>query len=127
MKQYVKFAKMPKVEMQNIVRELNVKYDLAKKDIQSNFNINGKLPRFEDDVEAPCYGCAEKTSDVNLDSSQSVPITQTVLEPKPALEIDLKYSLSELQKQFLESRNIIEQKKILFEMNGIVKQIQDLT
>lgn len=126
MKQYVKFAKMPKVEMQNIVRELNIKHNLAQKDIQSNFDINGKLPRFENDVEAPCYGCTAKISNVKLDSSQSVPITRTVIVPKSTSATDLKDSLSDLQKQFLESRNIIEQKKILFEMNGIVKQIQDL-
>ncbi|QUC65708.1 hypothetical protein NsoK4_06130 [Nitrosopumilus sp. K4] len=126
MKQYVKFAKMPKVEMQNIVRELNIKHNLAQKDIQSHFDVNGKLPRFENDIESPCYGCAAKISKVKTDSGQSVPITRTVIEPKPALITNLKDSLSELQKQFLESRNIIEQKKILFEMNGIVKQIQNL-
>lgn len=125
MKQYVKFAKMPKVEMQNIVRDLNLKHDLAQKETQSNFDIHGKLPRFENDIEAPCYGCIAKISSVKLDSSL-VPITRTVIEPKSTSAIGLEDSLSELQKQFLESRNIIEQKKILFEMNGIVKQIQDL-
>ena len=126
MKQYVKFAKMPKVEMQNIIRELNIKHNLAQKDIQSNFDVSGKLPRFANDIDAPCYGCTAKISKVQIDSNQSVPITRTVLEPKPTQVTDLKDSLSDLQKQFLESRNVIEQKKILFEMNGIVKQIQDL-
>ena len=126
MKQYVKFAKMPKVEMQSIVRELNIKHNLAQKDIQSNFDIHGKLPRFENDTDAPCYGCTAKISKVQLDSDQSVPITRTVLEPQPTQVTDLKNSLSDLQKQFLESKDVIEQKKILFEMNKIVKQIQSL-
>lgn len=124
MKQYVQYAKMPKIEMQNIVRELNIKHNLAQEDIQSNFDINGKLPRYENDMEAPCYGCTAKISKVKIDSNQSVPVTRTAFEPKPTQIIELKDSLSDLQKQFLESRNIIAQKKMIFEMNEIMKQIQ---
>ncbi len=126
MKQYVQYAKMPKIEMQNIVRELNIKHDLAQENIQSNFDINGKLPRYENDIEAPCYGCTEKISKVQLDSKQSIPITRTVLEPKPTQITELRDSLSDLQKQFLESRNVIAQKKMVFEMNEIIKRIQEL-
>ena len=126
MKQYVQYAKMPKIEMQNIVRELNIKHNLAQEDIQSNFDINGKLPRYENDIEAPCYGCTEKISKVQLDSTQSIPITRTVLEPKPTQITELRDSLSDLQKQFLESRNVIAQKKMVFEMNEIIKHIQEL-
>jgi hypothetical protein len=126
MKQYVQFAKMPKIEMQNIVRDLNIKHNLAQEDIQSNFDINGKLPRYENDIEAPCYGCTAKISKVQIDSKQSVPITRTVFEPKPTQISDLKDSLSDLQSQFLESKNIIAQKKMVFEMNEIIKRIQEL-
>ncbi|MGY5149855.1 MAG: hypothetical protein ACW9W3_07305 [Candidatus Nitrosopumilus sp. bin_68KS] len=126
MKQYVQFAKMPKIEMQNIVRELNIKHNLAQEDIQSNFDINGKLPRYENDLAAPCYGCTAKISKVQVDSKQSVPITRTVFEPKPTQITELKDSLSDIQKQFLESKNIISQKKMVFEMNQIVKRIQEL-
>ncbi|MDF2424005.1 MAG: hypothetical protein OPY03_01755 [Nitrosopumilus sp.] len=126
MKQYVQFAKMPKIEMQNIVRELNIRHNLAEKDIQSNFDINGKLPRYENDIEAPCYGCTSKISKVKTDSNQSVPITRAVFEPKHTQITELKDSLSDLQKQFLESRNVMAQKKMVFEMNKIIKQIQTL-
>ncbi|WP_297593832.1 hypothetical protein [Nitrosopumilus sp.] len=126
MKQYVQFAKMSKIEMQNIVRELNIKHNLAQEDIQSNFDINGKLPRYENDLEAPCYGCTAKISKVQIDSNQSVPITRIVYEPKPTQITELQDSLSDLQKQFLESRNIVAQKKMVFEMNEIIKQIQIL-
>jgi hypothetical protein len=126
MKQYVQFAKMPKIEMQNIVRELNIKHNLAEKDIQSNFDIHGKLPRYENDIEAPCYGCTVKISKVKTDSDQPVPITRAVFEPKPTQITELKDSLSDLQKQFLESRNVMAQKKMVFEMNEIIKQIQTL-
>ncbi|WP_297471505.1 hypothetical protein [Nitrosopumilus sp.] len=126
MKQYIQFAKMPKIEMQNIVRDLNIKHNLAQEDIQSNFDVNGKLPRYENDIEAPCYGCTAKISKVQIDSKQSVPITRTVFEPKPTQISDLKDSLSDLQSQFLESKNIIAQKKMVFEMNEIIKRIQEL-
>jgi hypothetical protein len=112
--------------MQNIVRDLNIKHSLAQEDIQSNFDINGKLPRYENDIEAPCYGCTAKISKVQIDSKQSVPITRTVFEPKPTQISDLKDSLSDLQSQFLESKNIIAQKKMVFEMNEIIKRIQEL-
>jgi hypothetical protein len=126
MKQYVQFAKMPKIEMQNIVRELNIKHNLAQENIQSYFDINGKLPRYENDLEAPCYGCTAKISKVQIDSEQSVPITRTAFEPKSTQITELKDSLSDLQKQFLESKNVIDQKKMIFEMNNIIEQIQTL-
>ncbi|MDH3279225.1 MAG: hypothetical protein OEM17_03540 [Nitrosopumilus sp.] len=126
MKQYVQFAKMPKIEMQNIVRDLNIKHNLAQENMQSYFDINGKLPRYENDLEAPCYGCTAKISKVQINSEQSVPITRTVFEPKPTRINELKDSLSDIQKQFLESRNIIDQKKMVFEMNKIIEQIQIL-
>ena len=126
MKQYVKFAKMPKIEMQNIIQELNIKYNLTQKDTQSYFDINGKLPRYENDLEAPCYGCTAKISNLKIDSTQSVPITRTVFDVEPTQITELKDSLSDLQKQFLESRNITEQKRMLLEMNEVVKQIQNI-
>lgn len=126
MKQYVKFAKMPKIEMQNIIQELNIKHNLAQQDTQSYFDINGKLPRYENDIEAPCYGCTAKISKLRIDSTQSIPITRTVFEVEPTQITELKSSLSDFQRQFLESSNVIEQKKILSEMNEIVKQIQNI-
>ena len=126
MKQYVQFAKMPKVEMQNIVKELNIKHNLAQKETQAYFDQNGKLPRYDNDMDAPCYSCDAKISKVKINSKQSVPITRVVSESQPTPITDLKDSLSELQHKFLESKNVIEQKKMLFEMNQLVKQIQGL-
>ncbi|WP_246275348.1 hypothetical protein [Nitrosopumilus oxyclinae] len=126
MKQYVKYAKMPKVEMQNIVRDLNVKHNLADAKIQSYFDINGKLPRYDNDLESPCYGCNEKISKLQISSEQSVPIKRVVLEQKPTKINDLRESLSELQSDFLKSRDVIAQKKMVFEMNNIIKNIQEL-
>ena len=126
MKQYVQYAKMPKVEMQNIVRELNVKHNLADAKIQSYFDINGKLPRYDDDLDSPCYGCDAKISKVQISSEQSVPIKRITFEQKPTKVNDLRESLSELQSEFLESRDVMAQKKMVFEMNNLIKNIQEL-
>jgi len=126
MKKYVEFAKMPKVEMQNIVRELNIKHNLAQSDIQSYFDVNGKLPRYENDLESPCYGCSAKISKLQINSEQSVPLKRILLDQKPTKISDLRESLSEIQNKFLNSKNVIEQKKMVFEMNKIVKNIQNL-
>ena len=126
MKQYVQYAKMPKVEMQNIVRELNVKHNLADAKIQSYFDINGKLLRYDDDLDSPCYGCDAKISKVQISSEQSVPIKRIIFEQKSTKVNDLRESLSELQSEFLESRDVIAQKKMVFEMNNLIKNIQEL-
>jgi hypothetical protein len=126
MKQYIKYAKMSKIEMLNVIRDLNIKYDFANEDIQSNFDVDGKLPRYENDLEAPCYGCTAKISKVQINSDQSVPIHVISLESKPTKIDELRDSLSELQKAFLYSKDVIAQKKMVFEMNQIVSQIQEL-
>lgn len=126
MKQYVYFAKMPKIEMLNVIRDLNVKHNFANDSLQSNFDVNGKLPRYENDLEAPCYDCDQSITKVKLNSEQSASIQPVVFESEPKEIDDLRNSLSTLQKNFLDSKNIIDQKKMVFEMNKIVQQIQEL-
>ena len=126
MKQYVKYANMPKIEMQNIIKELNVKHNLAQVDIQSYFDANGKLPRYENDLESPCYGCDAKISKLQINADQSVPIKRIDIQQKPSPIQDLRNSLSDLQNTFLKSRDILEQKKIISEMNTVVQQIRNL-
>ena len=126
MKQYVKYANMPKIEMQNIIKELNVKHNLAQVDIQSYFDANGKLPRYENDLDSPCYGCDAKISKLQINADQSIPIQRIDIQQKPSPIQDLRNSLSDLQNTFLKSRDILEQKKIISEMNTIVQQIRNL-
>ena len=126
MKQYVKYANMPKIEMQNIIKELNVKHNLAQVDIQSYFDANGKLPRYENDLDSPCYGCDAKISKLQINADQSTPIQRIDIQQKPSPIQDLRNSLSDLQNTFLKSRDILEQKKIISEMNTIVQQIRNL-
>lgn len=125
MKQYVNYAKMSKIEMLNVIRNLNIKHNLAQEEIQSNFDINGNLPRYENDFAAPCYGCTEKISKIQV-GSESIPVQIKTFE-KPVTKTDnLRNSLSELQKAFVESKDIIAQKKMIFEMNNLVSQIKEL-
>lgn len=126
MKQYVHYAKMSKIEMLNVIRDLNIKHNLAQEEIQSNFDINGKLPRYENDLEAPCYGCTDKIRKIQVSSEQSVPVQIKSFEQQPTKISNLRNTLSELQKAFVESKDVIEQKKIVFEMNNVVSQIKEL-
>jgi len=126
MKQYVKFAKMPKIEMLNLLRDLNLKHGFAQEETQSNFDIDGKLPRYENDLEAPCYGCTAKITKVQVGLDQTVPIKYKTFEPKPTKAEDLQSVLSNLQKTFLESKDVTAQMKVVSEMNEIVRQIHEL-
>jgi len=55
--EFNKYAAMSRVEMINYVMELNIKYGFTDKELQSYFDEYGKLPRYENDGDASCYGC----------------------------------------------------------------------
>lgn len=126
MKQYVHYAKMSKIEMLNIIRDLNIKNNFAQEEIQSNFDINGKLPRYENDLQSPCYGCTAKISKIQVSSEQSVPVQIKSFEQKSTKIDKFQDTLSELQKAFIESKDVVTQKKMIFEMNNLVNQIKEL-
>lgn len=127
-REYFKYASMPRLEMISYIQELNLKYGFADKDIQSNFDPNGKLPRFEDDNDAPCYGCeSSKSSSGSNDNSGLTNIVQNAeTDLKTELKI-LQEKLTKLQKDFLKETNIDNKKSIMNKLNETVKQIQDLT
>lgn len=126
MKQYVKFAKMSKIEMLTVIRDLNLKHGFAQESIQSNFDINGKLPRYENDLDAPCYGCTDKITKIQLNTEQTVSTTPITYNPIQSETGTLRDSLSQLQKTFLESKDTALQMKIVTQMNDIVRQIHEL-
>lgn len=127
MKEYSKYAKMSKIEMLNVIKELNIKHDFTNKETQSYFDPNGKLPRFEDDHNAPCYGCNSKITKALISPTVNVPITAEKIKPiKQSEQItNLNEKLSALQMNFVNSKDIIKQKMIVNEMNEIIKQIQE--
>lgn len=127
MKEYSKYAKMTKVEMLNVIKDLNIKHNFTDKKTQSYFDVNGKLPRVEDDLNAPCYNCEATITKVKTTSSDISPVTAEKLKPISQSDqiVNLKNRLSEIQKDFVSSKNIIEQKKMVHDMNNILKQIQE--
>ena len=116
-REYFKYASMPRVEMISYIQELNIKYGFADEDIQSNFDPNGKLPRFENDQQAPCYGCENQittiSNDLEIDSQSELQILQD--------------RLSDLREEFLNSTDLEEKKALVDSLNETVKQIQKLT
>lgn len=123
-REYFKYASMPRVEMISYIQELNIKYGFADADIQSYFDANGKLPRFEDDNNAPCYGCEDSKSN---QEDQVTGITKNVeIDPKAELRT-LQEKLSNYRQAFLNSSNITEKKFLVDSLNETVKKIQDLT
>jgi len=131
-REYFKYASMPRVDMINYLEELNVKYGFADEDIQSNFDANGKLPRFEDDKDAPCYGCEnlESISNSNPQSDGDSKITKVSInaEIDPKAEINfLQSQLSELRQDFLDETDLDKKKSLVNSLNDTVKKIQELT
>ena len=131
-REYFKYASMPRVDMINYLEELNVKYGFAEEDIQSNFDANGKLPRFEDDNDAPCYGCEnlESISNSNPQSDGDSKITKVSInaEIDPKAEINfLQSHLSELRQEFLDATDLDKKKSLVNSLNDTVKKIQELT
>ena len=126
-REYYKYASMPRIEMISYIQELNIKYGFADEDIQSNFDANGKLPRFENDDDAPCYGCPNfeskgKSNGENQDTS----ITKNVeVDPKAELK-SLQEKLSNYRQAFLNSNSITEKKFLVDSLNETVKKIQEL-
>ncbi len=132
LREYFKYASMPRVDMINYLEELNVKYGFAEEDIQSNFDANGKLPRFEDDSDAPCYGCEnlESISNSNSQSDDNNKVTKVSInaEIDPKAEIHfLQSQLSELRQEFLDATDLDMKKSLVDSLNDTVKKIQDLT
>ena len=115
--EYFKYASMPRLEMISYIQELNIKYGFADEDIQSNFDANGKLPRFEDDKNTPCYGCENQVTTISYNVE---------IDPKTEIKI-LQEKLSDLRQEFLNSNDIEEKKFLVNSLNDTVKEIQKLT
>jgi hypothetical protein len=129
-REYFKYASMPRVDMINYIEELNIKYGFANEDIQSNFDSKGKLPRFEDDEDAPCYGCENVESNDESKSQTNGEITNIInnVQVKPKSELTLlEEQLSELRQQFLDATDLDQKKSLVDSLNETVKKIQNLT
>jgi hypothetical protein len=54
--EFVRYASMPRSEMVLLVSSLNIKHGFSDSQMQSYFDANGKLPRFDDETLV-CYAC----------------------------------------------------------------------
>lgn len=54
---FIKYASMSRAEMIKLVSDLNIKHGFTDTAMQSYFDENGKLPRYEDDQKKICYAC----------------------------------------------------------------------
>lgn len=133
MKQYVKHASITRAEMIKTVSELNIKHGFTDAELESNFDKNGKLPRYENDDYTPkCFGCEryEKIKQQLLEESN------TSIPNEPKLDISkinnemeiqkLQNKLEKLKKEFLDEDNLKRQKQIINSMNQIVDKLQAL-
>jgi len=109
--EYFKYAAMPRVEMINVIEDLNVKYGFADQNIQDNFDANGKLPRFENDDDAPCYGCEEQNIPSSFDDTKNKLLS-------------LKNRLSDLREEFLDEDRFGQKKMLVNSMNEVVQEIK---
>lgn len=55
--EFIKYASMSRTEMIKLVSDLNIKHGFTDDNMQSYFDENGKLPRYEDDQKTICYAC----------------------------------------------------------------------
>jgi len=110
-KEYFKYASMSRVEMISYIQELNIRYGFADKNIQLHFDGKGKLPRFGEDDDAPCYGC------INVNSQSSQQNELSILQTK----------LSELRQEFLYEKDMDHKKSLVESMNVLVDQIREIT
>ncbi|MFB5610932.1 MAG: hypothetical protein ACE5RT_03915, partial [Nitrosopumilaceae archaeon] len=117
-KEYYKYASMTRVEMVNLIEDFNVQHGFAEQNIQEYFDAYGKLPRYEDDADAPCYGCENKHAK-NTSTQTSFNDNKNTLQ-------GLKDRLSELRAEFFDEKQTEQKMQLVNSMNEVVKQIQKL-
>lgn len=74
---FIKYASMTRAEMIEAVSEMNLEHGFTDVRLQSYFDSNGKLPRFEEDPASICYACDkyEKIKEQMIAEDQNSPST----------------------------------------------------
>ena len=68
---YHEAAKIPRVDMIQLVQDLNIKSGFSDPDIQQHFSSEGKLPRYDDESESSLSFVDYTTSAPNVNSSSN--------------------------------------------------------
>ncbi len=136
--EYYKYVSMPKVEMINVIQDLNTEHKFSDPSMKSYFDAYGKLPRFEKDSQAPCYGCqeyeklrdntydSEKMPKSNFQKKKTAGVNQLEQENSENEVHDLKKKLSDLRVEFVGSGDLNKQKSLINSMNNVIKKMQQL-
>jgi len=71
--EFIKYASMSRASMIQFVSEINIKYGFTDENLQSYFDKDGKLPRYENDEVVVCYACEkyEKIKEKIIADSES--------------------------------------------------------
>ena len=75
---YHEAAKIPRVDMIQLVQDLNIEAGFSDPDIQQNFSSEGKLPRYDDESESVLSFVDYTTSAPNVNSSSNSSTKETV-------------------------------------------------
>jgi len=75
---YHQTAKIPRVDMIQLVQDLNIKAGFSDPDIQQYFSSEGKLPRYDDESESVLSFVDYTTSAPNVNSSSNNSTKETV-------------------------------------------------
>ena len=75
---YHEAAKIPRVDMIQLVQDLNIKAGFSDPDIQQHFSNEGKLPRYDDESESALLFVDYTTSAPSVNSSSNNSIKDTV-------------------------------------------------
>ena len=75
---YHEAAKIPRVDMIQLVQDLNIKAGFSDPNIQQNFSSEGKLPRYDDESESALSFVDYTTSAPNVNSSSNSSTKETV-------------------------------------------------
>ena len=118
-REYIKYASMPRIEMIRTIIDLNLKHGFAHKDTQTYFDENGKLPRYDDENMAICYGCSEYENIRNaIIDSESNPylsqettnIVDSMIQSVPVELIQVSHTYTDIKKDTQISISDLEEK-----------------
>lgn len=79
---YHEAAKIPRADMIQLVKELNIKAGFSEIGIQEHFDDKGKLPRFDDEQESIISFVDLTTSAKNVNSSADSTNIEDIIQPK---------------------------------------------
>lgn len=127
---YYEAAKIPRTEMVKLVKDLNIDTGFSDPEIQSHFDDNGKLPRFEDEedsivsfVDLTSYSKNVNSSDIQEKTEDTK--TQNAVNSQDKTKDNNDVELNSSQNNTNSSENTIIQ-RLLDEIQKLKDKIKEL-